>query len=35
VNILVGYALVHPAEFTLIQIQQLAGQSSGSGDTRR
>jgi phage tail sheath protein FI len=33
VNILVGYALVRPAEFTLIQIQQLAGQTSD--DTRR
>jgi len=34
VNILVGYALVRPAEFTLIQIQQLTGQSGGNGDTR-
>jgi uncharacterized protein len=35
VNILVGFALVKPAEFILIQIQQLAGQSGGSGDTGR
>jgi phage tail sheath protein FI len=35
VNILVGFALVAPAEFILIQIQQLAGQSGGSSDTRR
>ena len=35
VNILVGYALVRPAEFTLIQIQQLTGQTGGSADTGR
>jgi len=35
VNILVGYALVRPAEFTLIQIQQMAGQSGGNGDNRQ
>ena len=33
VNILVGFAPLHPAEFVVIQIQQLAGQTSG--DTRR
>ena len=31
----VGFAPVKPAEFILIQIQQLAGQSGGSGDTGR
>ena len=35
VNILVGFAPVNPAEFVLIQIQQLTGQSGGNGDTRR
>jgi hypothetical protein len=35
VNILVGFAAVKPAEFTLIQIQQMAGQGGGSGDNRR
>jgi phage tail sheath protein FI len=36
VNILVGFAPLHPAEFVVIQIQQLAGhQSGGNGDTRR
>ena len=29
VNILVGFAPLYPAEFVLIQIQQLAGQSGG------
>jgi len=28
VNITVGFAPVHPAEFLVIQIQQLAGQSA-------
>jgi phage tail sheath protein FI len=36
VNIQVGFAPLYPAEFIVIQIQQLAGQSrGGSGDTRR
>jgi hypothetical protein len=35
VNILVGFAPLHPAEFIVIQIQQLAGQTGGSGDNRR
>ncbi len=35
VNILVGFAPVKPAEFILIQIQQLAGQTGGAGNTRR
>jgi phage tail sheath protein FI len=35
VNILVGFAPVKPAEFILIQIQQIAGRTGGSGDTRR
>jgi hypothetical protein len=35
VNILVGFAPVRPAEFILIQIQQMAGQSGGAGDIRR
>ena len=35
VNILVGFAPVKPAEFILIQIQQMAGQSGGAGDTKR
>jgi uncharacterized protein len=30
VNILVGFAPLHPAEFVVIQIQQMAGQSSGT-----
>jgi uncharacterized protein len=35
VNILVGFAPLHPAEFIVIQIQQMAGQTGGSGDNRR
>jgi hypothetical protein len=35
VNIQVGFAPLFPAEFVVIQIQQLAGQSGGNGDTRR
>ena len=35
VNILVGFAPLYPAEFIVIQIQQMAGQSGGSGDNRR
>lgn len=35
VNIQVGFAPLYPAEFIVIQIQQIAGQSSGNGDTRR
>ena len=35
VNVLVGFAPVNPAEFILIQIQQMAGQSGGAGDTKR
>jgi uncharacterized protein len=35
VNIQVGFAPLYPAEFIVIQIQQMAGQSSGNGDTRR
>lgn len=35
VNILVGFAPVKPAEFILLQIQQLAGQTGGAGNTRR
>jgi hypothetical protein len=35
VNILVGFAPVKPAEFIVIQIQQMAGQTDGNGDTRR
>ena len=34
VNILVGFASVNPAEFILIQIQQLAGQSGGGDSTQ-
>jgi hypothetical protein len=34
VNIQVGFAPVKPAEFILIQIQQLAGQTGGAGNTR-
>jgi uncharacterized protein len=35
VNILVGFAALRPAEFIVIQIQQMAGQTGGSGDTKR
>jgi phage tail sheath protein FI len=35
VNILVGFAPLHPAEFIVIQIQQMAAQTGGSGDNRR
>jgi phage tail sheath protein FI len=35
VNIQVGFAPLYPAEFVVIQIQQMAGQSGGNGDTRR
>jgi hypothetical protein len=35
VNIQVGFAPLYPAEFVVIQIQQLAGQSGGNGGTRR
>jgi hypothetical protein len=35
VNILVGFAPLQPAEFVVIQIQQIAGQTGGSGDNRR
>jgi hypothetical protein len=35
VNIQVGFAPLFPAEFVVIQIQQMAGQSGGNGDTRR
>ena len=35
VNILVGFAPVKPAEFVLIQIQQMAGQSGGSDQPPR
>ena len=35
VNILVGFAAVRPAEFIVIQIQQMAAQTGGSGDNRR
>jgi phage tail sheath protein FI len=35
VNILVGFAPLYPAEFIVIQIQQMAGQSRGTGDGRR
>jgi uncharacterized protein len=34
VNILVGFAPVKPAEFVLIQIQQLTGQSGGGDSTQ-
>jgi uncharacterized protein len=34
VNILVGFAAVRPAEFVLIQIQQLTGQSGGGDSTQ-
>jgi phage tail sheath protein FI len=34
VNILVGFAPVKPAEFILIQIQQMAGQSGGGDSTQ-
>ena len=35
VNILVGFAALRPAEFILIQIQQMAGQAGGSGDANQ
>ncbi len=35
VNIQVGFAPLYPAEFIMIQIQQMAGQTAGTGDTRR
>jgi len=35
VNIQVGFAPLYPAEFVVIQIQQMAGQSGGNGGTRR
>ena len=35
VNILVGFAPLYPAEFVVIQIQQMAGQTGGTGDSRR
>jgi hypothetical protein len=35
VNILVGFAPLHPAEFIVIQIQQLAGQTGGSDQPPR
>ena len=35
VNILVGFAPLRPAEFIVIQIQQMVAQSGGSGDNRR
>jgi len=35
VNILVGFAPVNPAEFILIQIQQIAGQTGGSDQPPR
>ena len=35
VNILVGFAPLYPAEFVVIQIQQMAGQTGGTGDGRR
>ena len=35
VNILVGFAPVKPAEFIVIQIQQMAGQTGGSAINRR
>ena len=35
VNIQVGFAPLYPAEFIMIQIQQMAGQTAGTGDARR
>jgi hypothetical protein len=35
VNILVGFAPLHPAEFIVIQIQQMAGQTGGSNQPQR
>jgi Bacteriophage tail sheath protein len=35
VNIQVGFAPLYPAEFVVIQIRQMAGQSGGTGDSRR
>jgi len=35
VNITIGFAPIRPAEFVLIQIQQMAGQNGGNGPTPR
>jgi phage tail sheath protein FI len=35
VNIAIGFAPVRPAEFIIIQIQQIAGQTGGSDQPPR